>query len=235
MTAAQKRMRFIARIFAETGVRNLFHVVHALTLTHSRKQAIVRLRNEWVPVDPRQWVKRSDMQISVGLGAGDKSQQLAFLREIIQMQGMVAPKGLANEKTVYNALRRFTRAAGYKDEKEFWVDPSEQKPQPPQPPEAVMVEQMRGQVKLQVADRDGQIKMQQHQAELQVQAQNDARDAQREQDRAHMQAQLEQWKAQLAEQSKERDRTLDLTIAAMQEESARLAAAMPKHAPGASA
>jgi hypothetical protein len=202
MSAAQKRIRFIARIFAETGVKNLFLLVHALTLKHARKEEIVRLRNEFVVVDPRQWKKRADMMVSVGLGTGDKAQQIAFLERVFQIQGAVGPHGITTPQNVYNTLAKLTRAAGFKNPDEFWTDPSKVPPKQEGPPPEVMVEQMRGQVKLQIEQAQGQISMQQKQAELELQRQNDERDAQREQMRAQMEAQLKLMEQRMEQQDR---------------------------------
>ena len=100
MSAAQQRIRFIARIFAETGVKALFQVVHALTMHHSRQAELIRLRNQWIPIDPRQWQKRTDLQIAVGLGAGDKPQQMMFLEKVLQIQAIAVPQGLSDKTKV---------------------------------------------------------------------------------------------------------------------------------------
>jgi hypothetical protein len=227
MSAAQQRIRFIARIFAETGVKSLFQVVHAVTLHNTRKEEIIRLRNKWIPVDPRQWKKRQDMQISVGLGAGDKNQQIAFLKDTLQIQGMVGPQGLSKPAQVYNTLKRLTQAAGFKDPNEFWTDPSQEKPQPAGPPPEVLaeqakvqgqmqVEQMRGaqaekekqidaQVTMAVEQMKSHLKQQELESNLKLQASNDARDSERERMRAQYEAIIEQqkieqdrWNQQLA-------------------------------------
>lgn len=196
MSAAQKRLKFIARIFAESGVKNLFLVTHALTLKHSRKEEIVKLRNDFVVVDPRHWVKRSDMSVSVGLGTGDKPQQIAFLREVFQIQGAVGPHGLASPQKVYNTLSKLTRAAGFKDPNEFWDDPAQTPPKPQAPPPEVQVEQMRQQGKAQADQMAAQVDLQKKQAELEVQAQNDMRDAEREERRFLMEQRLEEMRLQ---------------------------------------
>jgi chemotaxis protein histidine kinase CheA len=218
LTAAMQRIKFIARIFAETGVKCLFQLVHALTLKHSRKAEMIRLRNQWVPVDPRQWKKRADMQISVGLGAGDKMQQIVFLEGVLQKQILALQAGLTSPPKVYNALKRLTQAGGFKDPNEFWDDPSTKPPMPPAPnPEvvkeqmkgqvAVQVEQMKGQVSLQQEQQRAQLKLQELRATLELQAANDARDAEREQIKAQYEAQLEaqrleidKWKTQVQAQ-----------------------------------
>ena len=62
-TAAQARVKLIARIFAETGIRDLFQLVHATIRKHGEEAQVVRLRNNWVNVDPRNWKTRNDMKI----------------------------------------------------------------------------------------------------------------------------------------------------------------------------
>ena len=52
--AAQAKVKLIARIFAETGIRDLFSLLHAVR-KHGSQAQTVRLRNQWVTVDPRDW------------------------------------------------------------------------------------------------------------------------------------------------------------------------------------
>lgn len=225
MTAAQQRIKFIARIFAETGVKSLFHLVHALTLKHSRQQELIELRNQWVPVDPRSWAKRKDMQISVGLGAGDKSQQIMFLDSVLQKQMLAVQAGLSSPPKIYNALKRLTQLGGYKDPNEFWDDPATTPPKPPQPnPEVekekvkaeaqMQLEQGKGQLQIALADRQAQhegqleqmrasLKQQEMQANFQLQASNDQRDAERELMRAQYQAQMDQQKLAMEQWAKQ--------------------------------
>lgn len=203
MSAAQQRIKFIARIFAETGVKALFQLVHQLTLQHSRQAELVRLRGEWVPVDPRTWVKRNDLQISMNLGLGDRAQQLAFLGSVRQMQLEGLQIGVCTPVNVFNTQARMMRAAGYKDVSEFFQDPRQAPPQPPQPNPALLVEQMRLQADAQKFQAEQQFKQQaeaanlqadqlRKQAELEVQSANDMRDAERAREQAAMEAQLEQ-------------------------------------------
>jgi hypothetical protein len=240
-TAAMQRIKFIARIFAETGVKTLFGLVHELTLKHSRKAEMIRLRNQWVAVDPREWKKRADMQISVGLGAGDKMQQIVFLQGILEKQMIALQGGLTSPPKIYNALKRLTQAGGFKDPNEFWDDPATSPPKPPAPPPELLVEQAKGQVAMQLEDKRaqttmateqlrGQLKMQELQANLQLQATNDQRDSERETHRAVMEAQLEQQRQQLdrwmteatnnlAKYKADQDAQVKLTIAGLQSQS----------------
>ena len=132
MSAAQQRLEMIARVFAETGVKELFHIVHSVVLKHAKKEEIIKLRNKWVPIDPREWVKRTDMTISVGLGNGNKDQMLAHLQMILQAQMAMRGSPLVTDHNLFNSLERLSQNAGFKSAEEFFTDPG-QNPQPQQP------------------------------------------------------------------------------------------------------
>jgi hypothetical protein len=135
MSAAQMRLRMIARVFAETGVRDLFLALHELIQKHDRQKHTVRLKNKWVPVDPAQWRNRTDMTISVALGSGGRIEQLAFLQQLlgiqvqaIQMQG--GPNGpLVTLGNVYATLKRLVETGGLKSVEPYFTDPTGQQTQ----------------------------------------------------------------------------------------------------------
>jgi hypothetical protein len=124
--AAQAKVKLIARIFAETGIRDLFGLLH-LTIRKNGSQAqTVRLRNQWVTVDPRDWKDRNDMTINVGLGTGSKSEQLAHMMTILGLQKEALAGGMTNlvdAKKIYNSAKEVTRLIGLKDVDLFFNDP----------------------------------------------------------------------------------------------------------------
>jgi hypothetical protein len=189
MNASQQRIELVARTFAETGVKELFKLVHHLVRTTLTKPDIIRLRNKWVEVDPREWKARKDLSISVGLGAGNKDQQLAHLMSIINMQKEAINAGLTSPEKIYNALAKLTQNAGFKNPEEFWVNPAnapEQEGQQQQPSEAEIM--IQGQ--LQIEQQKAQAQLQQEQ----VRSQNDVII---EREKIAAQAELERFKAQL--------------------------------------
>lgn len=207
MTAAQQRIKFIARTFAETGVKTLFQLVHALTLKHSRQIEMAELRGKWVPVDPRTWVKRKDMTVNVALGQGDRLAQTAFLSQILNLQKEALQVGLTTPDKVYNTLTRLTRAGGYKDADEFWQNPQGEPMPPPPPDPKIQIEQMRQQADVQKFQAESQmtqgleamkleIEREKARMTMEVQASNDMRDAERARLDAEMKANVEQLKAE---------------------------------------
>lgn len=201
MTAAQQRIKFIARIFGETGVKSLFLLVHKLTLTHSRQAEIMELRGEWVQVNPRQWVERKDLSIETSYGMGDRAQNMATLMQTLGLQKEALAINATTPQNIYNTLMKLSRAAGFKDAAAFWTDPAKVPPKPPMPDPRVMVEQMRQQSdvqRFQAEQMAAQAKIEadreRARLELELQASNDARDAERAALEAQMRAELERYK-----------------------------------------
>ena len=188
MNASQQRIELVARTFAETGVKELFKLVHYLVRTTLTKPDIIRLRNKWVEVDPREWKARKDLSISVGLGAGNKDQQLVHLTSILNMQKEAIQIGLTSPDKIYNALAKLTQNAGFKNPEEFWTNPTMTPEQEGQqnPSEAEIMVQ--GQ--LQIEQQKAQAQLQQEQ----VRSQNDVII---EREKIAAQAELERFKAQL--------------------------------------
>src|SRR5690606_36326302 len=115
-TAAQQRIRLIARTFAETGIKDIFLGIHELILKHGTEARLVKLREKWTAVDPRNWKTRKDMTVLVGLGTGTRDQVQAYLMQIlgllvqaIQMQqGPAGPQnpGLVTLENIYNTFKK---------------------------------------------------------------------------------------------------------------------------------
>jgi len=189
MTAAQQRVELVARTFAETGVKDLFKLVHHLVRTTLTKPDIIRLRNKWVEIDPREWEDRKDLSISVGLGAGNKDQQLAHLATILQAQKEALAIGITSPEKIYNALAKLTQNAGFKNPEEFWINPANtpaQEGQEQKPSEAEIM--IQGQLAIEKQKADAQLQQEQ------VRSQNDVII---EREKIAAQAELERFKAQL--------------------------------------
>lgn len=137
-SAAAKRMKMIARMFAETGVKDLMQgIKHLLVKHNSGKQIAMRMRGQWVNVDPREWKTKWDMTVNVGLGTNDKQAQAAHLQQIGAAQSAIRQMGfphLVSDTNVYNVGKRMAESTGFKQENEFFTPPGKNNPMPQQPP-----------------------------------------------------------------------------------------------------
>ncbi|QYG03883.1 hypothetical protein [Massilia sp. NP310] len=143
MTASQQRMQMIARIMAETGVKDLFKLLLKLVCKHQDKAATVRMRGNWVTFDPRTWSDEMDATVNVGLGTGDKAETVMNLQMVINEQKQLAQTGspMFDPMKLYNAYRALLKAMNIKGIDQFFNDPSKTPPPPPAPP-APMPEQI---------------------------------------------------------------------------------------------
>ena len=166
--AAQARMKLIARIFAETGIRDLFSLLHATIRKHGGEPGTVRLRNQWVTVDPRDWKERNDMTINVGLGTGGKSERLAQLMALINLQKEALAAGktnLVSDRNLYNAAREFARISEFKNYGDFFTDPGAQQPPPPPPDPKLLQIQAQAQLERQQAQSQAAVHQQRAQSD----------------------------------------------------------------------
>jgi hypothetical protein len=215
---SQVRLEMISRTIAETGVRDMFRIVHALTLKHSTRAEKVRLRNKWVTINPREWARRTDLSISVGLGSASPQMQMQNLMLLAQAQEKAMMLGLVQPSNVYNLLKKITNAAGFKSPEEFFSEPKKQpkmgqdgQPEigpdgqpvmedvPPQPPKdpLVQAEEVKGQFGMQKAQMDGQIKGAEIQAKTAADKERLSAEMELERFKAQLQAELEKYKADL--------------------------------------
>ena len=98
---------------------------------------MVRLRNEFVPIDPRVWNSSMDVSINVALGRGTDAERMMMLRQIGEMQKdamktMGPQNPLTDITKLSNTLKAMTELAGFKDTSQFWSNPAEFTPPPKQ-------------------------------------------------------------------------------------------------------
>lgn len=170
MTAAQEKIQLIARIFAETGVKELFLQLYRLSRTNNSEVDIVKLRGRFVPVSPFDWKDRFDMTVTVGLGNQNKDQQLMHLNNISTMlQGIGSTRFgyLINAEHVHTLATEFIQNAGYKNSAKFIGDPREIQPPEAQPSADMVAAQ--GEAQKDMADADlKKVQAQAQQAESQM-------------------------------------------------------------------
>ncbi len=138
--AGQERTNLIARIFAETGVKDLMRGIVYMLSKYNSKPMTVKLRNKWVDVDPREWETQYNMTVNVGLGTGNKDIQIAHLGRIREQQMAMMKEGRAymvTDENIYNVAKLEAEAMGYKHPEMFFADPEKVDPKakekPPSP------------------------------------------------------------------------------------------------------
>jgi hypothetical protein len=127
---AQVKLESYARTMAETGVKDLFRGILHLVTKYDQKPRIIRLRNNFVPIDPREWHSEFDVVVQVGLGTADDEQKIAFLTQIAGKQEQILMQLGANNPVVtmaqyVNTLRSIAEIGGFKDADQFFNSPEQ--------------------------------------------------------------------------------------------------------------
>jgi predicted GNAT family acetyltransferase len=183
-SSAAGKIELIARVFAETGVKDLFQKILQLLCKYQDKERIVRLRGKYVSIDPREWTNGFDISINVGLGTGNKQEQMAMIamvlgkqEEILKTVGINNP--LVSLTNYRQTLGRFIEAAGFKDSNEFFLEispeqeqqmaqQSQQQGQQQDPAMQAYVAQMQAKMEADNAKAQNDIQISQVKAEAQI-------------------------------------------------------------------
>ena len=136
---AEQHLEMMARLFAD-GFKRMFKGVLRLVITHQDRERIVRLRDEWVPIDPRVWDSSMDCSVNVGLGVGMIDERIAVLNQTVvrQMEAMekMGPNNpLVGLGQIRNTLAKMLEISGYPDSNQFFKQvPLDYEPPPPTEP-----------------------------------------------------------------------------------------------------
>lgn len=205
--AAGGKLELVARIFAETGVKTLFQGILHLLCKYQDKPTLMRMRGKYIPIDPRAWSNEYDVDISVGLGTGNKAEQMTMLQMVLAKQEAILQQfGPANPLVSVgqyrNTLGRFIEAAGFADSAEFFKEVTPEieqqlaQPQQPQPDPTVQALIQQSQAQIQIAQQKAQADVaaaqQKAMADIELQRQKAAAEIQIQREKAAATLQLKQ-------------------------------------------
>ena len=175
--SAVARAEMLVRNLARGGIRKAFRGLLRLVIAHADQDRTVRLRGEWVQVDPRVWDAEMDCIVNVGLGAGSRDRDMAVLQQVLGiqqavMQSLGADNPLVKPDQLYNTLKKLTETAGFAS-----ADPYFTKPDP-------------AEIEAKKAAAAGQPTPDQIKAQTQMQIEQAKAEARRQVEEAQMQADL---------------------------------------------
>ena len=155
----------------------MFQGILTLVCKYQDKERLIKLRNTFVPMNPREWNDRYNATVQVGLGTGSQDQRLEVLSRVLGVQEKLIQAGgmgIVDPQKIYNTLEKYLENAGYKDASQFFNNPSTNpppKPKPPQPDPAVLLAQRELQMKQAKNRADIQLKARRQQSEEQLKRQ----------------------------------------------------------------
>lgn len=183
MSAAMGKMELMARVMAETGLKSAFRLILKLVCMYQKQPRDVKMTGDWAQIDPGGWDDEMELKVSVGLGMGDREQQLMSAGMVGKMQQMLLPLGFISPKNIEANVELGLNGLGLKGVDRFATFPKDEsasqpiKLPPPQqkpgtdPQTLMQLEQVKAKAKVDVATVTSQSKAQtdQHLNQLELQ------------------------------------------------------------------
>jgi hypothetical protein len=139
---ANIRIEMLVRIFGETGVTRLFEQILHVMRESPVKEEVVRIRDQWVPMDPRMWRANLDVEVEVGLGTSQSAIRVDNMMMLWDLQQQVAEKDprMVTPKNLFATVERIPEAMGFPTKGLFFTEPNFAEPAPETDPDPKLVE-----------------------------------------------------------------------------------------------
>lgn len=187
------------------GLRVFFRGLLRLSIRHQDVPRTVRLRGEWVEVDPRHWNAEMDCAVNTGLGAGTRERDMQMMQAVMAIQekliaGFGPDNPFVKPENLHKTLVKLAESAGLKTPSLYFTepDPEQIKAQAEAQAKQPDPEQMKIQAQMQLEQAKMQMAAEQAKAQIQI-------DQNREQEQMRADLQVKQAEIQ-AEQQKQADK-----------------------------
>jgi len=124
MGASQQRIELIARLFAETGVRNLFVKALSLNRQFVRDEFVVRLYGEPIVINKDDVSGQFDILVSVGISASKQEVVQQQMIQLIQMAPGLAQAQVMTPDNIYAIMVKLLEGWGFKDHSQLMTNPN---------------------------------------------------------------------------------------------------------------
>ena len=123
MNASNQRLELIARIFAETGIKQLFRHMIKMNQMYITQETFIRVTDKPKPIYPEDLEGTIDITVNVGVVAGSKQQQAQAMQLLLGMYPQLVMAGIADVSHVSYAFGRLVESLGYKNVSDFIFPP----------------------------------------------------------------------------------------------------------------
>ncbi len=125
--SAYSKIELYARNIAENGMTRLFRCLLKLVCENQDRPRTIKLRDDWVEMDPRGWDAEMSVTVNTGLGAGSRDRDLRMLASILQQQQLAIQVGgpmnpLADISQLATTLRLMVETSGIKSPDRFFKE-----------------------------------------------------------------------------------------------------------------
>ena len=210
-SAAYSKIELIARNFAEIGFKRFFQCILKLIVAHQDGPRKLKIKKNWVTMDPASWNANMKFDVNVGLGSGSRDRDAAILMQIAGKQEQInlqmgPDNPICGIDKYANTLRALVQMALPSSEPDKFFNEIE-----PQAVAAWMAQKGQQQdPKAQAEMQKAQVAQQKAQADIQISQQKAQSDAQLKQQSAQIDLVSKQQKAQADLQASREKNQMDI-------------------------
>lgn len=126
MNASNQRLDLIARMFKETGIRDLYRFLIALNQKFVDQQVTIRVTDRELVITPDDLNGEIDLDINSNSGVAAKEQTCMYLQTIMTAILQLAQGGIqvATPTNFYNLIKRWIDESGLKSGGDYITDPA---------------------------------------------------------------------------------------------------------------
>lgn len=123
---SSQRLELIARMFAETGIAELFRFMVSLNQKFVDQETVVRLTNKQLRISPDDLNGNFDLIVNAGISISTKESTIMTLQTMLTalMQANAAGVPIVTPQNIYNLFKKWIESAGFKNYSDYVTDPA---------------------------------------------------------------------------------------------------------------
>lgn len=123
---SSQRLELIARMFAETGISELFRFMVSLNQKFVDQNTVIRLTNKQLRVSPDDLNGNFDLIVNAGISISTKESTIMTLQTMLTalMQTQAAGIPIVTPQNIYNLFKKWIESAGFKNYNDYVTDPA---------------------------------------------------------------------------------------------------------------
>lgn len=123
---ASQRLELVARMFAETGIYELFRFMVSLNQKFIDQDTVIRLTNKELTISPDDINGNFDLIVNAGISISTKESTIMTLQTMLTalMQTNAAGYQIATPENIYNLFKKWIESAGFKNYADYVTDPA---------------------------------------------------------------------------------------------------------------
>nr|DAU50345.1 MAG TPA: Portal protein [Caudoviricetes sp.] len=121
-----QRLELVARMFAETGISELFRFMVSLNQKFVDQETVIRLTNKQLRISPDDLNGNFDLVVNAGISISTKESTIMTLQTMLTalMQTQAAGIPIVTPQNIYNLFKKWIESAGFKNYNDYVTDPA---------------------------------------------------------------------------------------------------------------